>query len=93
MPLKNTDTRQVSVIEGPFFPSDLKKEKGCGNDPSLRTVTRCRSDFTHSEHFVFMVMVSFSFFKMQGKLSMRTLAPFIREGLLCNGVIILLRTE
>lgn len=27
MQLKNIDTRQVSVIEGPLFPNDLQKKK------------------------------------------------------------------
>lgn len=69
------------------------KNKVCENGHLLLMMSTSQSDFTHSEHFVLMVMVSFYFFKMQGSSPGALPASFILEGLLGNGVIILPRTE
>lgn len=49
MQLKDIDTRQVSVTEGPFFPKDLKKKKAvemtilCGQGLNVSLILHIQS--------------------------------------------------
>lgn len=92
MQLEGIDTQQISRIEDPFNPSDLKKKKKvCNNVHLLRMGTESKSDLTHVRHFVLIVMCLPP--SKAGRLCGSTSPSFITEGLLCNGVIIFLRTK